>query len=280
LQPKRMTGKRGEINSFIRERKRRRPPAFGEKAFTLIELLVVIAIIAILAALLLPSLVEAKMKGQRTACMSNLHQLGVAWFAYATDYSDYVAVNQGAGGSTTLTVYSTPGSWVVGNAQLSADLSNLLTGTIYPYTPNAGVYHCPSDSSMVYQSNVIRIRSYSLDIYMGGTASPPDARDIARVQDVVPSAEQVFTFLDECSGGIDDGCYGCAAYPSTEWINMPSDRHSQGGNFVFVDGHYEYWRWQYPKIWLYPGSSVANSADLNDLRKVQNGLPYGFDQPP
>ncbi|MBI5866340.1 MAG: prepilin-type N-terminal cleavage/methylation domain-containing protein [Planctomycetes bacterium] len=57
-----------------------------DRAFTLIELLVVVAIIALLIAMLLPSLSKAREQGRATKCLANLKQLTMVFNQYAHDY--------------------------------------------------------------------------------------------------------------------------------------------------------------------------------------------------
>ena len=63
-----------------------------KRKFTLLELLITIAIIAILAALILPSLAKARAKGESASCTGNLRQVGMAVMQYAGDNNDILGI--------------------------------------------------------------------------------------------------------------------------------------------------------------------------------------------
>lgn len=72
-------------------------------AFTLVELLTVIGIIGLLAAVLFPIVSQVRATAQRTACTSQLRQVGTALLVYASDYDSTLPLNAHAGRQATWT---------------------------------------------------------------------------------------------------------------------------------------------------------------------------------
>ncbi len=109
-------------------------------AFTLIELLVVIAIIAILAAMLLPSLGKSKEKAVQTQCLSNLKQLNLAMVMYCGDNREKTPAKNSVG--------NTGIWWYSGNKDIwwwYKELTKTYAGVNRDSISNQMVFQCARD---------------------------------------------------------------------------------------------------------------------------------------
>ena len=264
------------------------------QAFTLIELLVVIAIIAILAALLLPALSRAKAAAQSTACLSNLKQLQAGFLMYADEHGDRQPPDMAQatiGG--TFHFQDLAGSWVVGNVKTDTNADNLKQGVIYPYVGSPGVYHCPADLSTVAgKPGLLRTRSYSRDAWVHAPEGfiEGDSIHIRSVDNPwgpykvsphrVPPSMGVFVFIDEHELSIMSGVFmieqpaWVSGPPDNYWGSLPADRHGQGCNLSFLDGHVEHWRWKSPKAFSGYWKPAKPGGDLDDLHRLEEGVPH------
>lgn len=270
--------------------------------FTLVELLVVIAIIAILASLLLPVLVMAKLKAQTAQCTSNFKQFQTAWVLYNVDFNDYLAPNSDAGPGNHGQDIDDP-SWVAGDMVLTASspsdvdqCTNMeyLIGPVYvsfgslgPYTKNGTLYHCPADHSTVSYNGATyeRNRSLSMNGWVGfdcrdwgQPASGPPFKLNFRMSDLVnPGPAQTWVFIDESENSINDGWFGvdmADTEANANWVDLPAIRHNRGAVLSFADGHSEYKKWSDPATLspsLIPNTSSPNNQDIAWLQQRTTG---------
>lgn len=179
--------------------------------FTLIELLVVIAIIAILAAILFPVFARARENARRASCLSNLKQLGLSVFMYMQDYD---------------------GTYPAAYAY-SSDGISFWNQRIYPYVKNGQVFVCPSaDKNTI---NITNAGSAANDTRLGmnnaefgsGNANSP-VRDSSLRQ---PAELIMIMDSQPPSPAANPPVFVSFNY------NMGIDRHFDGANIIFADGH-------------------------------------------
>ena len=242
----------------------------SKRAFTLIELLVVIAIIAILAAMLLPVLSHGKEKAQRAYCLNNEKQLDMGWQLYADEDNGILASNDWDFRSGSVAI-SPPGSWVVGNAGLDTDQTDITSGTIYSYVKAIPCYRCPTDQNFVLGTTTLTLRSYSLSCFIGGPSSDSTIYNIYPVHRLnqITKPATALTFIEEDISTIDDGHF---LYSDTNnfWYNLPAWRHANGDTLSFADGHEEYWKWRSTLATALQGARpVTDAASLADIQRLQ-----------
>lgn len=246
------------------------PPATRKSAFTLIELLVVIAIIAILAAMLLPALSNAKQQALKTQCIGNQKQLGLANQMYCSDNRDWMAFanwDNGAavaipGGSTASGPFAFGWLYTANGTIPNLTKSPWLNNPIIAYGPNRGIgggawfpymangtknYLCPVDLLMfatgplAYSKRANTLSTYVMNGAAAGFESSGDVAYYTKISQVWSPSCYLFWEPDCNTGGLHDYNDG-SNYPETP-VSTPQGsegigplHNKRGGNVSRLDG--------------------------------------------
>jgi prepilin-type N-terminal cleavage/methylation domain-containing protein/prepilin-type processing-associated H-X9-DG protein len=272
------------------------------RAFTLIELLVVIAIIALLLAIIIPSLKAAKEIAAASVCMSNNRQLGMAYYTYSDENDGFLADGQPALSIDGYQNFTLPGGGIYRghcftgeprdntgawrNISLEDKIRGFEVGAIWPYLESPDVYHCPVDRRWKKPPTAVTpsatnaiggYRSYSL----GAVLSAAGYNESTGEEDYViikysgfsnPSAK--ITFLEEQAGDGFNQNYWDVFLDHPEWWDPFAIVHNGSSTFAYADGHAERHKWTDKNMLEYAAEGRkrapvdTTSDDYNWFRRV------------
>lgn len=218
------------------------------KAFTLIELLVVISIIALLIAILLPALSKARNAARRSACMSNLRQLGLASTAYTIDQDRLVPISVGP------TASAKPWRQILSNERYIADNKVLVcpsdetSDRVDPYTGSTRYFRLQSYGINFVLDTDINETTTNDRLHGYGQASQYGLESVRRQSEtifmgdlewVVNAMAPIKDWTPHATGGSSSGYlrFGPHNFWNTvdPWFLFPS--HDGTGSASFYDGH-------------------------------------------
>jgi prepilin-type N-terminal cleavage/methylation domain-containing protein len=243
--------------------------------FTLIELLIVIAIIAILAAILLPTLSKAHRKGLRAQDINNLRQQAQGCFMYATDFNDWYPILKIGAGNPGTKINIVDGvfytRWIDYDAEpptgISLAANQVIPQQYEPYCQNLGylygggivqnplVFYCPllgdpnlqpsayskpsfmsSDAGQGTSGPAVRIPyMFNPRITSAGLLGQPAANELRKYQKTTDAKLLDVFILDYCDAGTGPGGLG-VAFNTQDWAQYPSE----GIEAAFTDGSVKY----------------------------------------
>lgn len=186
-----------------------------KSAFTLIELLVVIAIIAILAAILFPVFARVKEAGRKTACMSNITQIGKSLKMYLMDNEGHYPL------------------WRARPAPM-VELEIHWFAVLVPYSKDDRIFVCPSDPSpRQYRDMNMKLKplSYGMNYWVYHQGEYTYTQEILDQRFKDNGGLSRCPIVAECT-------YFHFADNGDRLINAA--RHSGGLNILFADWHSEY----------------------------------------
>lgn len=272
-----------------------------QQAFTLIELLVVIAIIAILMAILMPSLNRAREQGRRAVCLSYLKSLTLAWSMYADENDEKIVNGEAYWGPSADPAAPVPTSgphkgekYWVGNdcasgyatgeqRPLEIQKEAIRVGALFPYCKAEKAYRCPTGvrgEMRTYSTGYGMNGCFDAAGTYNGTKGVRVGRTVLmvkkRTEITVPAPAFRLVFLDE--GRISPDSYAIH-YTTPRWWDPPFVRHGDGTNVSFADGHSAYWK--YKAVETIRAGKQANppynfspttDEGLEDLQKMQEAI--------